>query len=602
MSGEKARPDEHDRRPEEADRAVLTGVGGAVGRDQYVGAQVARAERSARAQAPVAFDGQVHRMLPIRFTADVADHSRSGPGRYNAPGQSAFYAAPNLDAVRAEAHNYEALNGASASGLDGKSVVRGRYQGELLDLRATPGVSRSALEQPYGHEGTLRGTLSRITGEDAYTLPRALGDVARERNLGGVIVPANGGSTNIALFPDSPNQLAAGPGRFEAGFRPLEHTQFDAVGLVAGGRFNQPYATVPDGKPNKLSPPSVDNNGRVQGKDRYVEAVRKDTEAHTRAGGWRYGAAGAALASVGEGLATDHLDGRKVAADIAVGTAAGHAETALAHRIERVVAAAPVPPNVAGVTAGLEANAVARGAIRPPGLVAGAGAAGVVGAVVGAGVATWQNADAVKHHALMAGQATADVATQAGVGLAAGAAGAATGAAIGSVVPVAGTAVGAAVGFGAGVTASYAAGYVAQHSEALHAMQRAAGDYLTAHYEKPLQQAWRRVSEGVDGVRLASAAASNAVEGAASGAVATAEAAARRLTGASGAPPPAAAHDSHAAQDLWRAGAARGAGGGPAEQRPAAQADAAHDIWRRVTAAAPPSEHPAQQQAEGLRR
>ena len=115
------------------------------------------------------------------------------------------------------------------------------------------------------------------------------------------------------------------------------------------------------------------------------------------------------------------------------------------------------------------------------------------------GVAGWQDADLVKTGRMTAGQATADVAVQTGVGLAAGASGAAAGAAVGSVVPVVGTAAGAVVGFGVGVGASY----VAQHSAALHRAEHAAGDYLTAHFEKPLQQAWHPVTEAVDATRSA---------------------------------------------------------------------------------------------------
>ena len=605
MSGTQTRPDEPGQQ-KHGDEAALTGLAGAAGRDQYVGAQIAKAEQAARTQPATAFDGEVYRSLNARFASAVADHSHSGPGRYNAVGQSAFYATPTLGAVKAEAHNYEAVNGKSASGLEGKSVVRGTFQGEVLDLRATPGVSPSALMQPHGYQGRMRDTLSRVTGEDAYTLPRALGDVARERNLSGVIAPANGTSVNYALFPDNPNRPTTGPGRVESGYHPIDYTTFDATGPIATGRFNAPHANVADTRPNASSPLGVDLGGTPKGLQGYAELVGSDAHAHTRAAGERYGAAGALTVSLAEGVVAGHVDGKKIAADTALGAASARAETSLAHGLERAFTAAPVPPNVAGVTSGLEANAAARAAIRPPTLAAGAGAAGVVGAVIAGGVTTWQDADAVKTHKMTAGQATADVAVQTGIGLGSGAAGAATGAAVGSVVPVAGTAVGAVVGFGVGM----GAGYVAQHSHAVHEAQRAAGEYLTRHYEQPLQHAWQHVSNVVDRVNTATTNGWNAVEHAASGTLASAESEASslfgRLRGATAAPQSQAepAHPSpHSQPSPWAASTRS-----DHTPTPAHEAEAARSPWQRLASSAstPAPAHPAEQQARqqgiGLRR
>jgi hypothetical protein len=585
--------DPHSDPDEKTDAAALTGLAGAAGRDQYVGAQLSQAERSARAQPSTAFDGEVYRALGSKLTATVADHSWSKAGRYNAPGQTAFYAAPSLEAVKAEASNYQ--------GLDGNTVVRGSFQGKLLDLRATPGVSASALMQPYGGNGRLRSTLSTLTGEDAYTLPRALGDVARERDLGGVIAPANGRSTNLALFPDRPDRPLSGPGRFEAGYRPVEYTRFEATGPVSTDRLNTPHASVPDTKPNTFSPPGVDQYGNTRGFERYAVEVRMDAKLHSRAGGERYGAVGAGLVGLAEGVASGHLDGGKLATDVSLGAVSARAETSLAHRLETMLSPAPVPPNVAGVSTGLEVNTAARAAMRPPGLVAGAGAAGVVGAVVGAGATAWQDADAVRLHQLSAGRATADVAVQAGIGLGAGAAGAATGAAVGSVVPVAGTAVGAAVGFGVGI----GVGYVAQHAAPIHAAQEAVGDILTRHFEKPLQRAWDGVASVVDGVRSAPARALDATEHAASAALSAAESMGRHVVDSPGGSPvshPSAAGDAQGqpprhevgqdrqadAQAFRRRSAALSTSAARPERPPAGDVHAAGQAyWTRVAASAP---------------
>ena len=593
-------------RDEKPEDAAVSGVAGAAGRDAYVGAQISQAERSTRAQPATAFNGEVYRYLTAKYTMTVADHSHSEPGRYNAPGQSAFYAAPTVDALKLEAQNY--------AGLAGKSVVHGTFQGEVLDLRATPGVQPSALMQAHGAGGAARDRLTWWTGEDAYTLPRALADVARERQLNGVVVPANGTSTNIALFPDSPNHATTGLGHFEAGYRPGDYTTYDANGPVSAGRLNAPHASVPDSKPNAFSPPGLTHDGTAQGLAGYVEAVDADRLAHSRAEGTRYGLAGAVIVNTVESAVTGHFDGRKLAADATVGAVAGRAETSLAHGFERVLSPAAIPPNVAGVTAGLEANTAARAAMRPPELVAGAGAAGVVGAVVSAGVTTWQDADAVKNHTMTAGHATADVAVQAGIGLGAGAAGAATGAAVGSVVPVAGTAVGAVVGFGVGV----GVGYVAQHSAGLHRAEEAAGEYLTRHYEKPLEQAWGGVSNVVDHVRSATASGLDAVGHTASGALSSAETAGRnlidRVTGTPAAHQPAAAHPhqpaEHASQDsvkaMWLKSTTSPSS--PASHPEHSLLDRAEDsaraLWQSVAGSAPAAAKPAEQVQQGatLRR
>jgi phage tail tape-measure protein len=143
-------------------------------------------------------------------------------------------------------------------------------------------------------------------------------------------------------------------------------------------------------------------------------------------------------------------------------------------------------------------------------VAAGVSSAGIVGGVVSGGVSVWTQADAVKNHQVAAGQATANVVVDTGVGVAAGMSGAAVGAAVGSVVPVAGTAVGAVVGFAVGM----GVGWVAQHSGAVDAAKQALGRTLTDHFEKPLQKAWDGAAKGVDAVKSAGGTVSHAASSA----------------------------------------------------------------------------------------
>ncbi len=483
------------------DETAVVGVSAAAGRDQYVGAQISATERAARTQATIHYDADLYRAVQARWAGTYANHIESNPGRYNLPGQSTVYTAPTMADLQAEVANYE--------GLDGKAVVRSHFEGELLDARTLPGVGQGALTQGYGADGRMKSLLATVTGEDPYTLPRAVGDVARQRGLDGVAAPANHGNTNVALFPDDPSAPVSGPGRLATGLRGLDHVVYAADGSGPGPVSTLPYSTVPDAAPNKNSPLGIRRGsvtpanpaGKPQGLSGYAAAVEADAVPHGRAGGARYGAAGAAIVSLAEGAATGHVDGRAVAANVAVGAAAGQAEGAIARGLTHVLP----PPNVAGAVGGALPEAAAR--LRPSGFAAGVGASGIVGGVVGGAVATWHDADEVKSGRMTAGAATANVVTQTGVGVGAGLAGAAAGAAVGSVVPVAGTAIGAVVGFGVGA----GAGYLAEHSAALHAGERALGDALTRHAEPALQHAWHGIATGVDAVKSAEASAEQAV-------------------------------------------------------------------------------------------
>ncbi len=542
---------EHRHPADGGDETAVVGVAAAAGRDQYVGAQVSAAERAARAQVPIHYDADVYRAVPTERAETYADHSMSGPGRYSLPGQATVYAAPTVADVQAETVNYK--------GLNGKAVVRSHFKGELLDARNLPGVSQGALTQGYGGDGKMKSLLSKVTGEDPYTLPRAVGNVARECRLDGVVAPANRGNTNVALFPENPNAPASGPGRLATNLRGLDHVTYATDGSGPGLVSTQPYSSVPDARPNKLSPLGIKDGtitpanpaGELLGSSGYAEAVKADVISHGRAGGARYGAAGAAIVSLAEGVATGRVDGREVAANVAIGATAGQAEGAIARGLEHVLP----PPNVAGAVGGAMPEAAAR--LRPPGLAAGVGASGIVGGVVGGAVATWTDADKVKSGRMTAGAATANVMTQTGIGLGSGMAGASAGAAVGSVVPVAGTAVGAVVGFGVGM----GAGYLAEHSAALHEGERALGEALTRHAEPALQHAWHGIATGVDAVKSTETSAEQAVRNglhrAEAGVAAAGHAVGDAVTN----------RVEPAARDLWRATAARADAAGRAVEQ-----------------------------------
>jgi hypothetical protein len=463
--------------------AVSIGAAGAAGREQFVGAQVNQAADAAARQPVTNFDGDLYRAVPTSRYQTYADHTWSAAGRYNAPAQSALYTAPSLADVQAEAGNY--------SGLDTNSVVRSRFSGQLLDLRSLPNVAPEALTEPFGSQGSHRTALSRLTGEDPYTITRAVADQARLRGLNGVIAPANQGNTNVALFPDDPNAPAAGGGRLQSGLTYLDQQDFTGRGTPTAYRAAGVAAPPADVTPNRSSP-AVDI-------PTYADKVTSDAADHSRASGARYGAAGAGIVTLIDDARTGHFDAGQLVTNVGGGAVAGHADTLLSRAIDRVITPPTVPPNVAGSALVDSSVGEASAATRAVSVAAGVSSAGIVGGVVAGGVSIWTQADAVKNHQIAAGQATANVVVDTGVGVASGVAGAAAGAAVGSIVPVAGTAVGAVVGFAVGM----GVGWVAQHSGAISAAKQALGRSLTDHFEKPLQKAWNVAAKGVDAVKSA---------------------------------------------------------------------------------------------------
>ena len=474
--------------------AVIAGLGGALGREQYVEAQVRRAgEAAARAPSTV-FSGELHRAVPSTRSPTYADHSWSGGGRYNAPGASTLYTSPSLADLRAEVANY--------NGLAGQSVMRSHFDGPLLDARSLPGVRASALTEPFGLAGAHCSLLGRMTGEDPYTVPRAVGEAARARGLNGVMAPANRGTVNVALFPDGPTGTggaAGGLGHLATHLTYLDQTDYDpAANPGPVTRNNAVAPNVADAVPNRNSP--------AANPAAYDVAVTQDAAAHGRAGGARYGAAGAAALSLAQDVREGRFDTEGFVTDVAGGAAAGHADTLLSRAVDTALRPPVAPAGVAaGSLASAETNA-AGAAARPVSFTAGVVSGSVISGVISGGVTVWSEADDVAGGRRDAGHATADVVVDTGVGLGAGAAGAAAGAAVGSIVPVAGTAVGAVVGFGVGMGASW----LAEHSGATNWLKAEVGGALEAHFEKPLEAAWGRAATGVDAVTDAAHAVEHA--------------------------------------------------------------------------------------------
>jgi hypothetical protein len=118
----------------------------------------------------------------------------------------------------------------------------------------------------------------------------------------------------------------------------------------------------------------------------------------------------------------------------------------------------------------------------------------IVDAVTSGVFSTFENGEAYRDGKVTAGQATANVAVDTGVGVASGLAGMAAGAAIGSVIPVAGTLVGGLIGFGAGMVGSWLAKSAMDGSGLSGWAKEGLGGVLN-NFNQPLGKAWDWTSE-----------------------------------------------------------------------------------------------------------
>ena len=264
-------------------------------------------------------------------------------------------------------------------------------------------------------------------------------------------MPANDSHVHVNLFPQN---NASMPGQYNY----VEHTRFDSAGNAGSTVFGPSVSLPPDGS----------TAGRnISNAADFPATLAADANSHSRAGGARYGAAGAGAFTAVNSFANDGQLTLNEAGEIvtasAVGGTAAAASDVLGNRI---------------------------GAVRGGAVVDGA---------IAVGTSVWHNADAVEAGTMSAGDATADVIVDTGVAVSAGLTGMAAGAAVGSVVPIAGTAVGAGVGFVVGAGGAWVA------SKTLEDVTGAAdwardelGDFLEDNFEEPLDAAWNAVDDARD--------------------------------------------------------------------------------------------------------
>lgn len=473
--------------------STVAGSAGALGREALVQTQAGRSYNAGLTAPHIDYDGPLFRTVPSSRWEGYANHlyTDQGGGRYNEPGNRLLYGSPssaeNMGEMAAYAKpgqhpmgnntqvelNYNAQVD-PATGRGGVADV----SGHLDEL----GILRSALTEPKGGGGVHRSFLSRLTGEDPYLHTRALGQGVVESGASGMRVPSATGGNQVNPIPvnTEPSQLqyrqhvdfdangTPGPIRVDPAHL-NQHAGGPAPGVMPGG-----YDPIPLG--NKLHPahpehtPASESGGQTQ-----------------RAGSMRYAAGGAALASLGGDLYDRFVNHKDVSAGDMVGHAAANSGVATLGSLanDRLLT-----PRLGG---GL------RGAMKGGALI---------DAVTSGLFSTWDNASAFRQGRENAGQATANVIVDTGVGVGSGLAGAAAGAAIGSVIPVAGTAVGAGIGFLAGMAGSYLARTAADKSGFTDWAKRGLGSGLQ-RFNQPLGRAWDGISSATNSMGNMAAGAWN---------------------------------------------------------------------------------------------
>lgn len=477
-------PAEH---PDEHGSALVpppvTGNAGALGREALVQTQSQRAYDAGLHAPHVDYNGPLYRTVPNNRWSSYVNHlfTDQGGGRYNAPGNRILYgsssATENVGEMAAYAKpghhpmenntqvelNYNA-HVDPATGRGGVADI----SGHLNEL----GLSRAALTEPKGGGGAHRTWLSRLTGEDPYLHTRALGQGVVDSGASGMRVPSATGGNQINPIPvnTDPQQLQ---------YR--QHVDFDGHGNPgpvhadpAHLSQHAPGSSGPGVMPDGHAPIPVHNKLNPTHAEHFT--VEQSPGRTQRAGSTRYAAGGAALASLGGDL-YDRFVGHK---DVSVGDMAGHAAA-----------------NTGVATLGSLANDRLLTPRLGGGLRGAMKGGAVVDAVTSGLFSTWDNAAAYREGRENAGQATANVAVDTGVGVGAGLAGAAAGAAIGSVIPIAGTAVGAGVGFLAGMAGSYLARTLADKSGFTDWAKRGLGGALQ-RFNRPLGKAWDGISSATN--------------------------------------------------------------------------------------------------------
>lgn len=431
--------------------AAAVGRGAAAGRESFFNTQNGRAYDIGRDTPLTDYDGEVRRAAGQNH-ATYADFTYSDVGgRFARPGQTISYNSETEMGTRAELAHYPGEN--NPTGMSNQTVVRSNYSGRIVDVVDSPQITAGALSEPFGSNGRDRTLGSIITGEDPYAHTRQFSDGARAQGAEAMRVPANDGHVNLNLIPES----HTAEGSLQRQFEYLDQTHYDANGVATHSEVSQNVQTPPDGNvPGR----NISNTSEFPG------VQSRDAEMHSRAGGARYGAAGAATFSTINALSDGDLTLQEtgdIAVDTAVGTGAALASDAAGSRLGMV-----------------KGGAVVDGAIA-------------------VGTSIWNNADAVESGEMSAGDATADVVVDTGVAVTAGLTGMAAGAAAGSVVPVVGTAVGAGVGFVAGAGGAWVATKTLEDfTDIGDNLREGLGDFLEDNFEEPLDAAWENVADAQD--------------------------------------------------------------------------------------------------------
>ncbi len=308
------------------------------------------------------------------------------------------------------------------------------------------------------HGETVSGSHARVFRDLNGTLK-----VADLKSTNGTTVERNG--VSLPVSPGTPMEI-----------RPGDHIR---VGGTLGTTFEVPGASKASvtGFPAKAA--VTMNPGAGPPTSSPASATTQPT--HSRMAAARTGAAVSAGMEAGRALVSGKFgtdEAKKIVQSGVEGAAMGHADQLISSALAKRLGAATVGRS----------------------MLAGAGSASLIGAVVNAGSSAMEDGAKVKTGSMTAGRATADVAVSAGVGLAAGATGAMAGAAIGSVIPVAGTAVGAVVGFGVGMGVSAVTTMVAENSGLANAAREKLGSALENTVEQPLKQMWNSGTQTAEGV------------------------------------------------------------------------------------------------------
>lgn len=478
--------------------AAPYGVAGALGRESTVLALMHRAYEAGLAAPQGAFDGTVFRSVLTKYEQGAFDHTKGGPGRYNAASERLIYTAPSPSAAVAEAAAYAKagtapLHDRSLVALDfhARPDAEGRHGvADVAEGLRKVGLPVEALTHPKGRNPP--GWLYQLTGEHPYSLGQQAGKGAADAGASAIRAPSATGEPQINIIPRNTDsgQLQAREVVAYTGHHPGPKR---AAGGVAGMPPNDlPVRTGPLQKPAGVRMgPDVKNQAPEEPQKYTLHKARQHathaSEGYPRASSVRYGAAGGVAAAVAQD-AWAAVQG----APIGVQQASSHAVQAGA-----LGAAAGKATDLLTPRVGLRA------------------AGGAVAGALEAFTSTASNTDAFRSHHISAAQASAniamDTATAVGAGvsaavvgtaLGAGASAAVAGATIGSIVPGAGTAVGAVVGFAAGAATYYAVQKTAQISGLMDAAKtRLAGAWTEA--EQPLGRALHQAGQALDTGRQA---------------------------------------------------------------------------------------------------